>query len=102
MNESETKTQRGAGALQRDPSKTEGQIHDEVLAGLRQKIRSIREGHATGGYCDTAALHVEEKKLDAILRTDLEAAKEGSIEQRNIKRELASLSYRPRLVVAQD
>jgi len=92
----------GAGSLQRK----EGSV-EEVKADLRKKIRSIREGHGTGGYCDTEALKAEEKKLHHVLSVEIEEAEAKHDHQSQAiatanKRELAGLSYRPKLVVAED
>lgn len=107
MNETE-KDQRGPRSVQREAGSTEAQ---EVKAELRKKIVSIRAGHTTGGYCETEKLIAEEKKLHAILATELEAAekKHGTNhrselqhpEVRAIKVELAGLAYKPRLVVSE-
>lgn len=76
---------------------------------LRKNIKAIREGHTTGGYCETEALHAEERKLDKVLRKDLAAAKEKHgyspdpkfkhPEIRAIELELHGLSWKPELVV---
>lgn len=115
MNESTNQSQSpqgknpsGTGSLQRSE---EGE-RSEVKAALRKKIRSIREGHSTGGYCETEKLHQEERKLHAILSTELEEAKAKHgyspdpkfkpAAVRTIELELNGLSWKPKLVVAQD
>lgn len=110
-NEGEEKTQSGTGGIQRG-SQGKGSEAEQVKAELRKKIRSIREGHATGGYCETEKLQAEEKKLDAILRKELDEAKAEfgyspdpkfkHTKVREIELELNGLSWRPRLVVAND
>ena len=99
----ETKNQSGTRGLQREASS-----HEKEVRELRQKIISIRQGHLTGGYCDTEALKVEEKKLWKILSEDLSEAKKKfgdspdpkfkPKEVRAIEVELFGLSYRPVLV----
>lgn len=99
-----TKVESGTGSLQR----REGSDKEK----LRQKIRSIREGHTTGGYCETESLHAEEKKLDKILRAELKEAidKHGYSPDprfkhklvREIEVELNGLSWKPTLVVKED
>lgn len=98
--------QSGTHTLQRDEGR---EIEKQKL---RQKIRSIREGHTTGGYCDSEALKVEEKKLDKILRAELKEAidRHGyspdprfkAKEVRDIEVELNGLSWKPTLVVKED
>jgi len=100
----ETKTQSGASSLQREEKSSR-------IEKLRQERRAIREGHLTGGYCDTEKLLAVEKEIHAILAKDLEAAKEKHgyspdpkfkhPEVRNIELELHGLAFRPRLVVAE-
>lgn len=89
-------TQSGAGGIQRETSAGEIKI--------REQIESIREGHTSGGYIDTEALHDEEKKLHAILLTKLEAAEKENDRAaiKSITREINGLAFRPRLVVAND
>lgn len=106
---SEAETKPRARGVQRKAGSTSAQA---IKAALRKKILSIRAGHTTGGYCDTEALINEEKKLHAILATELEAAekKHGTHhrselqhpEVRAIKVELAGLAYKPRLVVEKE
>ena len=94
----------GAGSLQRS---TEG---SDAKDGIRKNIRKIREGHLTGGYCESEALQAEEKKLYAILATELEAAKQKHgyspdpkfkhTKVRELELEINGLSWKPRLVVA--
>lgn len=84
-----------------------GSIQREESAGekkIRATIKAIREGHTTGGYCDTEALKAEEKKLHAILATKLEAAEKERDQPaiKSLNREINSLAYKPRLVVAND
>lgn len=100
----ETKNQSGSGALQREAKSSR-------LETLRKKRISIREGHVTGGYCDTEALLEVEKEIFGVLSKDLEAAKEKHgyspdpkfkhAEVRAIELELNGLAFRPRLVVAE-
>lgn len=100
MNEKE-KAESGAGGVQRGPDKEKS----------RKQIKSIREGHYTGGYVETEALHAEEKKLDKLLRKELEAAKEKHgyspdpkfkhAEIRALELELHGLSWKPLLVVSE-
>ena len=105
--EAKTKTESRPSGLQRR-QESEG---ERSKRELRQKIRSIREGHTTGGYCDSEALVVEEKKLHAILSKELDEAKaehgyspDPKFKHptiRTIEVELNGLSYKPRLVVAE-
>jgi len=79
---------------------------------LRKNITAIRQGHLTGGYCDTDKLRAEEKKLHVILAKDLEDAikKHGyspdpkfkHAEVRSIELELNGLSYKPKMVAAHE
>jgi len=95
MNE-KTKDQPGTGSLQRQESSSEE-------TQIRQKIKAIREGHTTGGYCDTEKLKAAEKELwSRILTKRLANAKEGTAEHRDLTREIQSLAFRPKLVVAED
>lgn len=110
MNEEEAKVKSGPRGLQRGTSSEEAREREEIKSGLRKKIRSIREGHTTGGYCDTDTLVAEEKKLHAILATELEEAKAKHgystdpkfkhPDIRKLELEINSLAFRPRLVVA--
>jgi len=98
------KTESGAGGLQREAESREAEKQH-----LRKKIKAIREGHATGGYCETEKLHEEEKHLSKLLRADLEEAKKKHgyspdpqfkpKEVRAIELELHGLSWKPELVV---
>jgi len=107
MNE-KTETQRGPGSVQRETSSGETQ-RQEFKAELRKKIQAIRQGHATGGYCETEKLIGEERKLHAVLCTELEELKlkHGYSPDprfkhptiRAVEVELNGLSFRPRLVV---
>jgi len=75
----------------------------------RAKIKSIREGHTTGGYIATEALQEEEKKLWRILTDKLavEEKKHGTHhraefqhpEVRRLRVELNGLAFKPQLVV---
>jgi len=103
-NEDEEKTQRGTGSLQRSK---EGGDAENKKAELKKEIRGIREGHTTGGYCETVKLLEKEKELHNIIVKeieDLEHSKEAGsgLKAATLKRELAGLAYRPRLVVAND
>jgi hypothetical protein len=101
VNEKE-KTERGPGGLQRGTEKEK----------LRREIKAIREGHLTGGYCETETLHAQEKKLDKILRAELEEskAKHGYSPDPKFKHpeigvlelELNGLSWKPLLVAAHE
>lgn len=109
MSEEKNKTQveSRTGGLQRQESSREKEKRE-----LRKKIRSIREGHLTGGYCETEALQAEEKKLYAILKQEFDelTAQHGYSPDprfkhkdiRTVEVELNGLSWKPRLVVAQD
>lgn len=109
--ETKTQTQQGTGSLQRRESREEIGEREKIKANLRLEIRSIREGHGTGGYCQTEKLVAVEKKLHAILSTELEALKkehgyspDPKFKHPNIRAvevELNGLSFRPRLVVAE-
>lgn len=100
MNEKE-KIESGSGGLQRGTEKEKS----------RKQIKAIREGHLTGGYVETEALHAEEKKLDKILRKELDEAKEKHgyspdpkfkhPEIRALELELHGLSWKPLLVVSE-
>ncbi len=102
----EGQTQSGPSGLQR---KTESREREEVKAELRQRIKAIREGHATGGYCDTDKLKEAERPLWQLLTEDLEAAKKKHgyspdpkfkhPEIRVIELELNGLAFKPELVV---
>jgi hypothetical protein len=110
MNE-KTETQRGASGLQRETSSGETQ-RQEIKAELRKKIQAIRQGHTTGGYCETEKLVAEEKKLHAILCTELEELKlkhgyspDPRFKHRDIRAvevELNGLAFKPKLVVAHE
>lgn len=110
-NEDQTKAQPGLGSLQREAGREEGKHRETIKAGFRKNIRQIREGHLTGGYCDSEALKGEEKKLYAVLATELEEAKakfgyspDPKFKHptiRAIELELNGLSWKPRLVVAE-
>lgn len=99
--EAEAKVKRGTRRVERQEESAE--------ASIRKKIVSIRAGHTTGGYCDTEALHNEEKKLYHILAVRLEEAeaKHGTHFKaefqhptvRALKLEINGLSYKPQLVV---
>lgn len=101
MDEKKT-AQSGTRGLQRDEK-------EKVKAELRHKILSIRQGHTTGGYCDSEALKAEEKKLDKVIRVELAEAiekhgysadpKYKHKEVREIEVELNGLSWKPTLVV---
>lgn len=100
--------QRGTGSLQRSK---ESEERNSIKAELRKKIKGIREGHTTGGYCESEALKAEEKKLHAVLSTELEEAKSKfgyspdpkfkhpTIRALELERD--GLSFKPRLVVAE-
>jgi len=102
-----TKTESGAGGLQRSPSQSE-----ENLEALRQERRSVREGHRSGGYCDTEALHKIEKQIWQVLTARLDAAKKKHgytpdprfkhADIRAIELELDGLAWKPTLVVMND
>jgi len=112
MNDEKAKTQSGLGSLQREASQAESRQREKIKDELRKKIQVIRQGHHTGGYIETEKLHEEEKKLDAILRTELEEAKQQHGYSpdpkfkpeavRKIELELNGLSWKPRLVVAEN
>lgn len=101
-NENQEKTSAGTGAIQRDAQK----------AKLRKEIKAVREGHGTGGYCETETLHEKEKALYKILSAELDAAKEKygyspdpkfkHPEIRTLELELNGFSWKPTLVVKQD
>jgi hypothetical protein len=113
----ETKAQQGTGSVQRQaqtgPQTTgggEASGRSGEKAILRTNIKAIREGHLTGGYCDTEKLHAAERALHPILTKELEAAKAKHgyspdpkfkhPEIRVLELELNGLSWKPRLVVA--
>jgi len=93
------KAELGAGSVQRSTG-------SESKAAILKEITAIRQGHATGGYCDTEALKVEEQKLHGILEAEVNAEEKkqprDDFRIRSIKREIAALAYKPRLVVAAD
>jgi len=109
MNESKTQVEPRTDRLQRG---TQSQEREGIKKGLRKNIQAIREGHLTGGYCESEALKAEEKKLYAILATELEEAKARHgyspdpkfkhAEIRKIELELHGLSWKPKLVVAEE
>lgn len=112
MNEKDqTKDQSRAGSLQRGPSREEIAEREQIKANLRLEVRAIREGHSSGGYCNTEKLVQVEKKLHAILSTELEElkARHGYSPDpkfkhphiRAVEVELNGLAYKPRLVVAE-
>jgi hypothetical protein len=111
MNEKEAQAKPGTSSLQRQESGGESQEREQVKKNLRKKIIAIRQGHATGGYCETEQLIGEEKKLHAILSSELEQlkARHGYSpdpkfkhpEIRAVEVELHGLSFKPRLVVAE-
>jgi FKBP-type peptidyl-prolyl cis-trans isomerase (trigger factor) len=101
--EAKAEAQRRPGSLQRE-TKGEQVTREQIKANLRKEIKAVREGHVTGGYCDTEALQAQEKKLHAILTKELEdigsTQDYASVEHRKlINKELAGLSWKPRLVV---
>jgi hypothetical protein len=114
VNEEKEKAERGPASLQRGPrggESAEGQ-REKRKAELRTKIRSIREGHTTGGYCDTEKLKIEEKELHKLLSEEFEAAcaihgyspdpkfKHKAV--RDLEVELNGLSWKPKYVVAEE
>ncbi len=108
MNEEKTKTQSGPGSIQRQTKGDESE-RQRIKGKFREEIKAIREGHATGGYCDTEKLKASERKLHGVLATELEELKakfgyspdpkfkHPSI--RAVEVELYGLSYKPELVV---
>lgn len=111
MNESKTQVESGPHSLQQGTSSSEAKEREQIKSDLRKKILSIRQGHATGGYCETEALKAEEKKLHAILSTELEEckAKHGYStdpkhkhpEIRKLELEINGLAFKPRLIAAE-
>lgn len=107
MNE-KAQTQSGPSGLQRQ---AESREREGIKAEVRKKIRAIREGHNTGGYCETEKLIEAEKPLHAILSAELEELKRRHgyspdpkfkhPEIRAVEVELHGLSFKPRLVVAE-
>lgn len=103
----ETKTESRPGRIQR--SAESGKERETIKAHLRKNIREIREGHHTGGYCQTEELIYEEKQLYAILSSELEEAKAEfgyspdpkfkPAQVRAIEVELNGLAFKPKLVV---
>lgn len=103
--EEEDKAERGPSGLQRTESSSKKQQ-------LRNEILAIRQGHTTGGYCDTEKLHAKEKLLDKVLRKELKEAieKHGYSpdprfkhrDVREVEVELNGLSWKPTLVVKED
>jgi len=92
----------GTGGLQRS-----AEARGQKICELRLNRRQVKEGHTTGGYCDTVALHAIEKALAKVIGEEItELEKVGSIAAGNAaqiyKRELAGLAWKPKLVVAQD
>jgi len=104
-NESKTQTESGPDRLQR--SAKEISSTGPVEKDLRKKITAIRQGHLTGGYCETETLHAEEKKLHKIISdqiAELEDKKPNNWQQHTaaLRKELAAFSWKPRLVVADE
>jgi hypothetical protein len=101
----EKKTESGAGGLQR--SQTTREQEKDIL---RYERRQIREGHLSGGYCNTEKLLNVEGRLWRLLAEDIEEAKEKHgyspdpkfkhPEIRKLELERDGLAFRPRLVVA--
>jgi hypothetical protein len=107
VNEKEeaSKTERGATRLQPGASRSESQEREQIKDALRKERRAVKEGHLTGGYCETEALHKVERKLHAILSAEIEECEaqpnEGNAtRKRALQRELAAFSWKPKLVVA--
>jgi len=96
MNEKE-EAQSGARSLQREASRT------EAIQEQRKKVQAVRQGHATGGYCESESLKAEEKILAKILSEAIEHAKKigDDVTVRSYTREINGLSWKPRLVVAE-
>jgi len=102
---SKTETQSRTDSLQQK----ESSLREEAKSLLRKKRKAIREGHATGGYCETGALLDVEKDLYKLLSRDMEEAKAKygyspdpkfkPKEVRDIELELHGLAYKPALVV---
>jgi hypothetical protein len=103
-NENQAKTQPGAGGLQRPPGSGQSNEREQNKNALRKERQAIKEGHATGGYCQTEKLHAVEKKLHAILTEERDQAVEDGDKPtaKTTAHELAGFSYAPRLVVAPD
>lgn len=106
-----TETAGGVSGLQRGPSSSESKERERIKTELRKKITSIRQGHTTGGYCETEKLLEVEKQLHAILSAELEEAKakhgyspDPKFKHptiRAIEVELYGLAFKPKLVVAE-
>jgi len=100
VNEEKTKAQSGTGSLQQGASQSREQK-------VRSKINAIRQGHATGGYCDTDALKEQEKELDGILVEKIKALEIADASGNRaavalIERERKSFAWKPKLVVSAD
>ena len=103
--ETKTQTLARAGGLQR--SAEESKERESIKAKIRKEIAIIRQGHATGGYCDSEKLRAAERPLYTILASELEELEAKVANPNNpatvaVRRELAGLSYQPRLVVAKE
>lgn len=89
-------------SIQRSASETE--TCRRIKEAVKAKVEAVRQGHTTGGYCDTDSLMEGERQLHAIISAEIEEAQiirdSGAIKR--LERELAGLAYRPRLVVAND
>lgn len=102
----EEKTERRPGGIQREAEGDEAKVQ-----AIRKNIKAIREGHTTGGYCETEKLKEEEKKLYGVLSKKVEAAKARHgyspdpkfkhPDIRALELEINGLSYKP-LLVAQE
>lgn len=100
-------TESRTGSVQREASS-----HEEKVRKLRKEIKAIREGHLTGGYCETEKLVEKEKALWQILSADLEHAKEEHgyspdpkykhAKIRALELEINGLAFKPTLVVKHD
>lgn len=112
MHEDKTHHQSGTGSVQRSQKEGSGRAKEDRLKTLRKERMAIKEGHTTGGYCDTEALHAKEKEIWKVLSEDLAAAKEKHgysadpkfkhPEIRALELEINGLSWKPQLVVAAD
>lgn len=99
-NSPQAKAVTGIGGIQRG----EKEARQRIKRAIEKDCQSIREGHTSGGYCDTEQLLASEKRLAAIIQTEIEEAIEAR--DRNLQfaleRQLRGFAWKPRLVVAQD
>ncbi len=102
----------GTGSLQRSTQEGSGRAEENSIKALRQKQLSIKEGHGTGGYCDTEALLEVERQIFKLQSKALAEAKEKHgyspdpkfkhPDVRRLELEVNGLAYKPKHVVVAD